>query len=177
MSATLVRTSDEQLLRTLHDEHAHALWSYVLRLTRGDRGRAQDVVQETLLRAWRTPAILSRPGESARGWLFTVARRIVIDEWRSSSRRPEFVTDEVPERPGEAMDAVAEQVVDRQVVVAALRSLSAEHREVLLECYFRGSSVAQASATLGIPPGTIKSRTHYALRAMRLAIEEMGGVR
>jgi RNA polymerase sigma-70 factor (ECF subfamily) len=75
------------------------------------------------------------------------------------------------------MDAVAEQVVDRQVVVAALRSLSAEHREVLLECYFRGSSVAQASATLGIPPGTIKSRTHYALRAMRLAIEEMGGVR
>jgi RNA polymerase sigma-70 factor (ECF subfamily) len=47
---------------------------------------------------------------------------------------------------------------------------------VLLECYFRGSSVAEAAATLGVPPGTVKSRTHYALRALRLALEEMGGV-
>lgn len=186
MSATLVplseppvsRREDEQLLRTLHDEHAHALWSYVVRLTRGDRARAQDVVQETLLRAWRTPAVLRQPGQSARGWLFTVARRIVIDEWRSSSRRPEVVVDEVPERSADGvLDAIAERTVDRQVLVGALRTLSVEHREVLLECYFRGSSVAQASVALGIPPGTIKSRTHYALRALRLAIEEMGGVR
>jgi RNA polymerase sigma-70 factor, ECF subfamily len=176
MSATLVDLSDDQLLRTLHDEHAHALWTYVVRLTGGDRARAQDVVQETLLRAWRTPSVLDQSKGSPRGWLYTVARRIVIDEWRSARTRPEVVTDELPEpRRTDALDSVAEHTVDRALVVAALRTLSPEHREVVVECYFRGSSVAEAAAALGIPPGTVKSRTHYALRALRLAIEEMGG--
>ena len=175
MSATLVRTSDEALLRALHDEHAHALWSYAVSLTRGDHARAQDVVQETLLRAWRTPAVLDQSHGSARGWLFTVAKRIAIDEWRSARNRHEFVAEQLPERPTDsASDAVAQQTVDRHVVVAALRTLSPEHRDVVLECYFRGSSVAQAAETLGIPPGTVKSRAHYALKALRLALEEMG---
>jgi RNA polymerase sigma-70 factor, ECF subfamily len=177
MSATLVGLSDEQLLRELHDEHAHALWTYVLRLTRGDRARAQDVVQETLLRAWRTPSVLDQSQGSARGWLYTVARRIVIDEWRAARSRPELITDDVPEPVNTEPDAIAERTVDRELVVAALRTLSDEHRDVVLECYFRGSSVAQAAETLGIPPGTVKSRTHYALRALRAAIEEMGGGR
>jgi RNA polymerase sigma-70 factor (ECF subfamily) len=177
MSATLVDLSDDQLLRTLHDEHAHALWSYVVRLTRGDRAKAQDVVQETLLRAWRTPAVLDQSRGSARGWLFTVARRIVIDEWRASRSRPELVTDVVPEPVATDPDAIAQRTVDRDLVVAALRTLSPEHRDVVLECYFRGSTVAEAARTLGIPPGTVKSRMHYALRALRLAIDEMGGGR
>lgn len=176
MSATLVGLSDDQLLRTLHDEHAHALWTYVVRLTGGDRAKAQDVVQETLLRAWRTPSVLDRSKGSPRGWLYTVARRIVIDDWRSSRLRPEIVTAELPEpRRSGALDSIAERTVDRELVVAALRTLSPEHREVVVECYFRGSSVAEAAATLKIPPGTVKSRTHYALRALRLAIDEMGG--
>jgi len=66
--------------------------------------------------------------------------------------------------------------VDRHILVAALRTLSAEHRDVILETYIRGSSVAQAAVRLGIAPGTVKSRSHYALRAMRLAIDEMGGL-
>jgi RNA polymerase sigma-70 factor (ECF subfamily) len=164
---------DAELLRELHEQHARALWAFVVQLTRGDRGRAQDVVQETLLRAWRNPRVLAQADGSARGWLFTVARRIVIDEWRSSRSRPEHVTDDVPERP--VADAT-EPVADRHVLLAAMRTLSREHREVLLECYYRGSSVAEAAATLGIPAGTVKSRTHYALRALKLAIEEMGGV-
>src|SRR5882757_5889080 len=90
--------SDAQLLRALHDEHAGALWGYVLRLT-GDRGRAEDVVQETLLRAWRHPEILDTRQGSPRAWLFTVARRIVIDEWRAARARPEITTAEPPERP------------------------------------------------------------------------------
>lgn len=177
MSATLVDLTDDQLLRTLHDQHAHALWTYVVRLTGGDRAKAQDVVQETLLRAWRTPSVLDQTRGSPRGWLYTVARRIVIDEWRSSRSRPEVLSDDVPEprTRGGDFDGIAERTVDRQLVVAALRTLSPEHRDVILECYFRGSSVAEASASLGIPPGTVKSRTHYALRALRLAVDEMGG--
>jgi RNA polymerase sigma-70 factor (ECF subfamily) len=177
VSATLLDLSDDQLLRTLHDEHAHALWTYVVRLTRGDQAKAHDVVQETLLRAWRTPSVLDQSQGSARGWLYTVARRIVIDDWRAARARPELVVDDVPEPPSGEPDAIAEHTVDRDLVVQALRTLSAEHRDVVLECYFRGSTVAEAARALGIPPGTVKSRTHYALRAMRLAIEEMGGGR
>lgn len=169
--------SDDQLLRALHDEHAHALWTYVVGLTRGDRAKAQDVVQETLLRAWRTPSVLDQSRGSARGWLYTVARRIVIDDWRTSRTRRELVTDEVPEQPSIDPDGIASRTVDRELVVAALRTLSDEHRDVVLECYFRGSTVAEAAATLGVPVGTVKSRTHYALRALRLAFDEMGGGR
>jgi RNA polymerase sigma-70 factor, ECF subfamily len=70
----------------------------------------------------------------------------------------------------------SEQAVNRHLVAAALGRLTQEHRDVLRECYFRGSSVAQAAHALGIAPGTVKSRTYYALRALRLAIEELGGV-
>ena len=62
------------------------------------------------------------------------------------------------------------------MVADALTSLSAEHRAVLIECYYRGRSVAEAARRLEIPEGTVKSRTHYALRALRLALEEMGVV-
>jgi RNA polymerase sigma-70 factor (ECF subfamily) len=172
VSAALVGRRDSDLLRAFHDEHAHALWSYVVGLT-GDRGRAQDVVQETLLRAWSNPAVLEQVGGSGRGWLFTVAKRIVIDQWRSASRRPEEVTDQVPDQ---LVEDTAQQTVDRQLVLTALRRLSTEHRQVLLECYLLGASVADAADTLGVPPGTIKSRTHYALHALRGAIEGLGGV-
>ena len=60
------------------------------------------------------------------------------------------------------------------MVAEALRRLSLAHRQVLVECFYRGCSVAEASERLGIPPGTVKSRTHYALRALKLALEEMG---
>ena len=167
-----MQSDDGALLRTLHEQHGGALWSYVVGLTNGDRAQAQDVVQETMLRAWRNPKVLEQASGSARGWLFTVAKRIVIDDWRTARRRREWVTEDVPERPvGDEADAT----VNRHMVMAALQKLSLEHREVLHECYFRGSSVAEAAAALAIPPGTVKSRTHYALRAFKLAIEELGG--
>lgn len=169
-----MRVDDGDLLRALHEEHGSALWAYVVGLTNGDRAQAQDVVQETMLRAWRHPAVLEQQAGSARGWLFTVAKRIVIDEWRTARARRERVTEHLPERP--VADAT-DQAVDRHLVLAAMRTLSPEHRDVLHECYFRGSSVAQAATALGIPAGTVKSRSHYALRALRLALDELGGAR
>ncbi len=86
---------------------------------------------------------------------------------------PETETDRIPDQPiGDA----GEPVVDRHLVAAALGRLTQEHRHVLRECYFRGSSVAEAAHALGIAPGTVKSRTYYALRALRLAIEELRDV-
>ena len=71
------------LMRVLYDEHGPALWRYAVRLT-GDPARAEDVVQETLLRAWQHPEVTDGD-RSARAWLFTVARNMIIDERR---RRP-----------------------------------------------------------------------------------------
>lgn len=71
----------------------------------------------------------------------------------------------------------SDRVLQSVLVTEALQRLRKPHREVLLECYYRGSSVAQAAARLGIPPGTVKSRTHYALAALRLELEEMGVLR
>jgi len=162
--------ADEELVRALHDEHAGALWAYVVSLT-GDRISAQDIVQETLLRAWRHPEALDPARGSTRAWLFTVARRLVIDDWRSARNRRENVQADLPER---AVLDESEQVLQQWVVAQALTRLSAEHRAVLRECYFAQRSVAEASRTLGIPEGTVKSRTHYALMNLRLALQEMG---
>jgi RNA polymerase sigma-70 factor, ECF subfamily len=61
-----------------------------------------------------------------------------------------------------------------RVVADAIRSLRPEHRGVLLETYYRGRSVAEAAAVLGIPAGTLKTRTFYALRSLKLALEDRG---
>jgi RNA polymerase sigma-70 factor (ECF subfamily) len=100
--------------------------------------------------------------------------RITRREWRRRwQRSPEIVAGRLPEQPvGDASG----QVVSRHLVAAALGALTQEHQNVLRECYFRGSSVAQTAHALGIAPGTVKSRAYYALRALRLAIEELRDV-
>lgn len=160
------------LMRQLHDEHADVLWRFCLRLVANDRLRAEDVAQETLLRAWRHRAILEGPPGAVRAWLFTVARNIVIDEWRMRRAHEETPVAEVPERG--TNDDGSDQLLLSWVVAEALTHLSADHRAVLLECYYRGRPVAEAARRLGVPEGTVKSRTHYALRALKLALEEMG---
>lgn len=162
---------EAELLRALHDDHASALWSFALRLTGGDRSRAENLVQETLLRAWRHPEALDPAGGSVRSWLFTTARTIAIDAWRRPARRVEAVTTVMPER---VISDETDRMLQSWLVAEAISRLSDGHREVLLECFYGGQSVAEAAGTLGVPPGTIKSRTHYALRALKLALEEMG---
>ncbi|MQA11409.1 MAG: sigma-70 family RNA polymerase sigma factor [Pseudonocardiaceae bacterium] len=162
-------TAEEDLMRTLHEEHAAALWSYALRLTGGDRARAEDVLQETLLRAWRHLQATAEP--RGRAWLFTVAKRVAIDGWRSAATRSEVSSPALPELP---VPDGTDRALQGWLVAEALAELSERHREVLLLCYFHGFSVAEASTRLGVAEGTIKSRTHYALRALRLSLEERG---
>lgn len=163
---------DEQseLLRTLHDEHAPALWRYVVWLT-GDRHFAEDVVQETLVRAWRRPRVLDQSESSARSWLFTVARNLVIDDRRSAHARHEVASEIVPER---ATDDGTDALLDAWLVSDALATLSSDHRDVVVHSYYRGQSTAEIARELDIPEGTVKSRLHYALRALRLALQERG---
>jgi len=157
----------------LYDEHAAALWRYACRLT-GDEARAQDVVQETLLRAWQHPEVADNNERSARAWLFTVARNIVIDESRSARFRRELSTpDDVGAFDGACPDEV-DAAMDRLLIGDALARLTPQHREVVRRSYFQGWTTAQIATDLGIADGTVKSRLHYALRALRLALSEMG---
>jgi RNA polymerase sigma-70 factor (ECF subfamily) len=162
----------EESLRGLYDRHAPVLLAYALRLTDGDRNRAEDIVQETLLRAWRNLDRLDERAGPVRPWLFTVAQHLAIDAHRARRARPPEVGEaalaSVPD-----LDQV-EGALDRIIVTDALGALSPEHRSVIVETYYRGRSVGEAAGMLGVPPGTVKSRTYYGLRALRAALEERG---
>jgi RNA polymerase sigma-70 factor, ECF subfamily len=161
---------DEELVRALYAEHAGPLLRYALHLASGDRQRAEDIVQETLLRAWLHPdAIADRP---ARPWLFAVARNLAVDAYRARRARPHEVTEAALELIADPDEA--DRALESWAVADALKALRPEHRDVLLETYYRGRSVAEAAAVLGVPAGTVKSRTFYALRALKLALEERG---
>jgi RNA polymerase sigma-70 factor (ECF subfamily) len=156
----------DDTVRDLYQAHSSVLLGFLLRLTHGDRHRAEDILQETLIRAWRHPEARTPTGEWSRAWLFTVARRIFIDHTRAARTRPGELGDErLAERPGP--DDTFEPMIDRDEVRAAIAALPERLRSVLLEVYFRDRSVAETAQILGIPAGTVKSRTFYALQALR----------
>ncbi|MEC3993691.1 sigma-70 family RNA polymerase sigma factor [Actinacidiphila sp. DG2A-62] len=163
---------EEELMRALYREHAGALFAYVLRLVAGDRFLAEDVVQETLLRAWKSAASLDPSARSLRPWLVTVARRIVIDTHRSRSARPQETSPAALEQMP-AHDEI-ERSLRLMTISDAFQDLTAAHRQALVETYFRGRTVSEAAQELGLPPGTVRSRVFYALRALRNALEERG---
>ncbi|MGV9298890.1 MULTISPECIES: sigma-70 family RNA polymerase sigma factor [Amycolatopsis] len=165
--------ADEALVRALFEEHGRAMLAYATRLL-GDRAAAEDVVQEALVRAWRSPDSLVNGRGSVRGWLLTVVRNLVIDRFRAKEARPQEVAESPASGPVERDHA--DQVVDSMVVLAALDGLSPEHREVLEQMYLQGRSVAEAAERLGIPPGTVKSRSYYGLRALREEFRRAEGV-
>jgi RNA polymerase sigma-70 factor (ECF subfamily) len=164
--------TDEELMRALYREHAGPLLGFVMHLVGGDRQRAEDVVQETLVRAWRHADQLQTATGSVRPWLVTVARRIVIDGHRRSMARPPE-TDAAPLELLPAEDEL-DRALQMMAITDALGALTRAHREVIVETYLRGRSVAEAAAELGIPQGTVKSRVYYALRSLRVALEERG---
>ncbi|WP_446046314.1 sigma-70 family RNA polymerase sigma factor [Streptomyces olivaceus] len=158
----------ERALRTLYDEQAGALYAYVVRLLGGDRYRAEDVVQETLLRCWRTQDLTA--GQPLRPWLFRVARNLVVDEYRLRMTRPQEVSgndwlDDLLPRPDDV-----DRVLSSLLLKEAFQHLSPKHREVLYETYYAGRSMRETGQRLGIPSGTVKSRLHHAVRALRLAM-------
>ncbi|MDI2129838.1 sigma-70 family RNA polymerase sigma factor [Yinghuangia seranimata] len=163
---------DEAAAERLYRRYAVPLLSFCLRHTGGDRHWAEDVVQETLVRAWRNGKDADDPEQSLMPWLATVARRIVIDDHRAKTARPAEVS------PGPLEFVPAEDQLEpllRSMAVAdALQSLSEPHREVLVETMLRDRTVNQAAEVLGVPVGTVKSRVYYAVRALRVALEERG---
>jgi RNA polymerase sigma-70 factor, ECF subfamily len=164
-------------LDRLHAEHAGALYAFAYRAT-SDRQAAEEIVQDTFVRAWRSADRFDPDRGTAGGWLFAIARNLVIDHHRRRGVRP---VSPVPGDDLEAVDQDASPEFDRVVeswqVVEALGRLGPRHREAIVEVHLRGAGIAEAADRLGVPPGTVKSRLYYGLRGLRVVLEEMGVIR
>ncbi|WP_083976200.1 sigma-70 family RNA polymerase sigma factor [Kitasatospora azatica] len=165
------QTLDQETLAELYRLHGGYLLRALLRVTNGDRGKAEDILQETLLRAWQHPEAVSRGAEQSRPWLFTVARRIAIDHFRMAAARAQEVSGEMLEDRPLAEDPYEAVLAGRDIAVV-LEGLQPHHREVLVELHLKDRSVLEAAERLGVPPGTVKSRNFYAIRALRPILAE-----
>lgn len=168
------RDVTEEALRSLHDDHWTSVRAFAFRAT-GDREAAEEIAQDTFVRAWQAAARFNPNKGSVRTWLLAIARNLVIDHHRREAVRPSRpVPDEQLDRP------VVESDVDRVVVVAhiaaALRRLSPEHRDAIIAVHVEGATVREAAERLGVAEGTVKSRVYYGLRCLRIALEELGDV-
>jgi RNA polymerase sigma-70 factor (ECF subfamily) len=148
---------DEASFQALTEVHREALFGYVLRLVGGDDGQAQDIVKETFYRASQDPSRLVQRTSSVRPWLVLLARTVFQDGLR---REP---ADAVGTRPA---------VPAATTVVRAMDSLSRVHREILIELFYRGTSLEEAAQAHAVPVDTVKSRLYYAMRALRVVLDQ-----
>ncbi|MCB5282690.1 MULTISPECIES: sigma-70 family RNA polymerase sigma factor [Micrococcaceae] len=160
---------DEEVVAAIYRDHGPALRRFVLSACR-DPQVAEDVVQETVLRVWQqSPHITG----SLRSYLFRTARNIMIDNYRKAQRRPRETTDrDLADLAGG--EERVDDLLNRVLMEEALMRLSNEHRDVLVALHYRRFTVQEASKSLNIPSGTVKSRAFYAVRALRTILDEMG---
>src|SRR6266568_952146 len=161
----------DAFLRSLYAEHSVAVRAYVRRML-SDQHQAEDVVQETMLRAWRKSHQLSPERGSIGGWLLRVAHNIAVDRLRAKRVRVEEVEECKAGVENLSIADHAEKTVNSLLVARAVATLTPNHRAVLQEVYFSDRTCSEAAVVLGIPEGTVKSRLYHALRRLRLAIEE-----
>ncbi|CAN5903670.1 sigma-70 family RNA polymerase sigma factor [soil metagenome] len=166
-------------LRAAYNAHGAELYRFAHRQL-GDGGAAQDVVQESFLRAWRASASFDPEVASLRTWLFAITRNVVIDQVRRVAIRPwqqrpdPLPPDQSPAAADAERRGIDEGVLDAWVVEEALRRITAEHRVAIVATHLHERPYDEVAAELDIPVGTLRSRVFYGLRALRLALEEMG---
>jgi RNA polymerase sigma-70 factor (ECF subfamily) len=164
----------EEAARALYRTYSGELYGFALNRL-GDRGLAEEVVQDVFMRVWRHAADYDAARGSVRTWLYGIARNAIVDLERHRSRRPPVAARE-PEPdagPATSADEPIERALLRWQVQAALERLTPEHREVVRLAHLGGLSVKEIADLTGLPEGTVKSRTYYALQNMRLALDEM----
>jgi RNA polymerase sigma-70 factor (ECF subfamily) len=158
----------ERDVREAYAAHATELYGFAVR-SLADPGLAEEAVQETFLRAWRAGDRFDPQLGSLRTWLFAILRNVVIDLGRARAARPRVAESSVEP----SIEPFDEALLAWQVE-EALRRISDEHRRVLVETFYRGRPYAEVAEELGVPEGTVKSRVYYGLRALRVALEEIG---
>jgi RNA polymerase sigma-70 factor (ECF subfamily) len=159
----------ERDVREAYAAHSGELYGFAVR-SLGDSGLAEEAVQETFLRAWKAGERYDPEIGSLRTWLFAILRNVVIDMGRARASRPRVG----PEQGIEPSVEPLEQALVAWQVEEAMRRIGDDHRQVLLETHFRARPYAEVAEELGVPEGTIKSRVYYGLKALRVALEEIG---
>lgn len=171
-----VKLSDEEHIAATYRLYGAEVYRFVLRGL-GDPGAAQDVTQETFLKAWRNADSYDPSRASQRAWIFGIARNTMIDHSRAARARPwQSALVEPPhaqELAGVTPDA-AQRLLDAVVLEEGMRRLAEHHREAIVETHLRDRPYDEVAAELGIPVGTLRSRVFYGLRALREALDEMG---
>ena len=161
-------------LRAAYAAHGDELYRAARRLC-GDSAQAEEIVQETFVRAWRAADRFDEQLGSLRAWLFGIMRHLAIDQARAAAVRPPRAGAAAANQPEPAFDT---DEIDRAIVgwqvEEAMRRLTPEHQVVLNEVHLRGRAIADVAAELGVPAGTVKSRVYYALRALRVVLDELG---
>jgi len=153
--------------------YAPSLQRYAARLLPGDVHRAEDIVQQALLRAWQHHTeLVFQP--SIRPWLFRVVRNLSVDWYRRQAARPIEVSEDSVDVVDEVAQELLEDVLRRGVIGDILRPLSKQHREVLIQLYYVGRTQLEVAEALGISQGTVKSRAHYALAQIRETMSAEG---
>jgi RNA polymerase sigma-70 factor, ECF subfamily len=165
----------DAMVTQLYKDYADFILSYVTGLLK-DRYLAEDVVQETMLRAWRYCDQFSADKGSVRGWLMKVAHNIAVDKIRMRESRPTEVTHNNASLA--LVEDHADTVLTSLQIRAALARLSPEHRAIVEHVYLNGCTAREAAERLGIPEGTAFSRAFYALRMLRreLGLTQSGTV-
>ena len=159
-----------EAMRALYRAYSGELYGFALN-SLGERGAAEEVVQEVFTRAWRHAGTYDAGRGSVRTWLYQIARNAIVDARRRASARPALALHEPAE--GEGGPTIEQAMLGWQVA-AALERLSPEHRQVIRLAHFQGLSMREIAERCELPVGTVKSRTWYALRSLRLALEELG---
>jgi RNA polymerase sigma-70 factor (ECF subfamily) len=163
----------DQLLATLYADHGGALRRFAARLS-GDHSRAEDIVQETMLRAWRHPERVAGHTGAPLAWLYTVARHLAIDQHRARQARPTEPADLTALASRAAPDQI-DATIAQLDLATALASLRPRDRDLLTARYLRDRSIGQIAADLNIPAGTIKSRLSAARDALRQRLQSGNG--
>ena len=172
MLKTLRTDQNEDSMRVLYRTYGSELYGFAVSAL-GDRGQAEELVQDVFTRVWRHADSFDPGKASFRTWLYGIARNAIIDLKRRQSVRPALAVHPESEEKG-AVDDSFERALLRWQVSAALERLTPEHRQVIRLAHFQGLTLREIAERTGIPLGTVKSRTSYALRGLRLALEEMG---
>jgi RNA polymerase sigma-70 factor (ECF subfamily) len=134
----------DDALRDLYAEHGQALLAYAERFT-ADRGRAEDIVQETFLRAWRQLPGLLDDERPVRAWLLRVARRLLIDGARAAQARPALAEHNQSTEPAD--DGGLSQLLDQTILIDAMQQLSPAHQQIVVETFFLGTADASDRGT------------------------------
>ena len=169
--AAQIDDSPERDIVKFYDAHGAEIYRSCYRLLQ-DRNRAEEAVQDTFVRAWKHADRWDSSIASQRTWLFSIAHNVCIDALRARNARPQL--GDPQDEPSETIEPSLETAMDSWLVEEALRRIRDDQRIAIVETYLKGRTYSELAASTGANEATLRSRVFYGLKALRVALEELG---